>query len=207
MKQTTEDYIPHADPALRSWLANFKNEIAALGGSLGYTVAQTNALSALCVALITTLDNVTTAQDALKSAVTIKETLKKTNIGLIRAEANKIKANPATPAGALESLGLTGSHHTVDEENYQPDLSVSIVGGLPTLKFTKKGVDSMKIMHRLKGATTWSLLAVVSKSPYIDHITLANPAVAEHWEYQCYGLINDAPIGKPSDIVHVVFAG
>ena len=62
-------------------------------------------------------------------------------------------------------------------------------------------------MHRLKGAASWSLLAVVTKSPYIDHITFANLGVAETWEYCAYGLINDQPIGLQSDVVHITYAG
>jgi hypothetical protein len=207
MKQKILDYIPHSLGELRAWLANFKAQLGSLGASLGYTAPQITLIQGYAQGIIDKIDAVVTAQAALDAAITARDTTKKTNLALLRIEAQKIKDNPATPAGAADDLGLNGSHHTVDEDNYQPDLSVSLVGGMPTLKFTKKGVDGMKIMHRLKGAASWSLLAVVTKSPYVDHITLANPGVAETWEYCAYGLINDQPIGLQSDVVHITYAG
>ena len=207
MKQTIVDYIPKSIGDQRNWLQNLKTQIGILGAGLGYTAAQITAIQGYCQGIIDKIDAVTAAEDAYNAAIEARKTISKTNFGLIRTEATKIKANPAIPAGTLDSLGLTGSHHTVDEANYKPDLSVSLVGGLPTLKFTKKGVDGLKIMHRLKGATNWSLLAVVTKSPYIDHINLVSASVAETWEYCAYGLINDQAIGQPSDVVHITFVG
>lgn len=44
-------------------------------------------------------------------------------------------------------------------------------------------------------------------SPYDDYTPLAVPGVAEVREYQAYGVLNDAQIGQPSDIVSVTFGG
>lgn len=207
MKQTILDYIPGTIGEKRNWLQNFKTQFGSLGAALGYTAPQISTIQGYCQGIIDKIDAAKTAEDAYNAAITARDSVIKTNTALIRVEANKIKANTTIAPGTLDNLGLTGAHHTVDEDNYQPDLSVSLVGGLPTLKFTKKGVDGMKIMHRLKGAASWSLLAVVTKSPYIDHITLANAGVAETWEYCAYGLISDAAIGQQSDVVSITFAG
>ena len=207
MKQKTLDYIPHSKGDQRGWFLNFKTQLGTLGISLGYTAAQVTSIQSNLQKTIDAIDGVVAAEDNYNAAVQTQKTTVASSIALIRTEAAKLKANPAIPIGALDSLGLTASHHVVDEDNYTPNLSVSLIGGLPTLKFTKNGVDGVKILHRLKGTTVWSVLAVVTKSPYIDHIILANPAISETWEYCAYGIIADQPIGKQSNVVHVVYAG
>ena len=70
------------------------------------------------------------------------------------------------------------------------------------IKFVKGIAEGVNLYHRLKGTGTWLFLARDTKSPYDDHVeTNGTP---QHWEYQAYGVLNDAQIGQPSDIVEAV---
>jgi hypothetical protein len=207
MKQTFHDYIPSAIADRRAWLVNFKAQIGTNGAALGYTGPQITVIQGYCQSCIDAIDGVVTAENAYNAAIDTRIAAFDLNIPKLRTEAAKIKVNSAATAGIIDNLGLVGSHSAVDKDNYKPDLAVKLVGGLPNLTFTKHGVDGMKIMHRLKGTTAWTLLAVVKKSPYIDHIVLANAGTAETWEYCAYGIIDDQAIGQVSDMISITFVG
>jgi hypothetical protein len=94
-----------------------------------------------------------------------------------------------------------------DSENYKASITASIVAGCVRIKFVKNGVDGINIYNRPKGTAVWKFLARDTKSPYDDHIELATAGQPEHWEYRAFGVIDDAEIGQPSDIVEIVFGG
>ena len=75
------------------------------------------------------------------------------------------------------------------------------------IKFKKLGVDGINLYHRKKGTTSWLFLARATKNPFDDQIVLATAGQPEHWEYRAFGVIDDAEIGQPSDIVEMVYGG
>ena len=103
-----------------------------------------------------------------------------------------------------EELGVIGTHLDFDPTTYKAKITAEIFAGFVRIKFIKKGTDGINLYHRKKGEATWIFLARDTKSPYDDHITLETPNQPEHWEYRAFGIIDDAEIGLPSDIVEVV---
>lgn len=110
--------------------------------------------------------------------------------------------------GAIaDDLQIVGEADDFNAETYKPEISGQVFSGYVRIKFTKKGVDGVKIYVRLKGQTVWRLLSFDTNSPYDDFTALATPGVAEVREYQAFGVIDDVQIGQPSDIASVTFAG
>lgn len=110
------------------------------------------------------------------------------------------KPNPLAPP-------LRGEEEAFDPETYKPEISAQVFSGYVRIKFTKSGVDGVKIYVRLKGQAVWKLLSFDTNSPYDDFIALATLGVAEVREYQAFGVIDDVQIGQPSDIANVTFGG
>lgn len=200
-------YFPSSDPAAKIWLETYRTNIQDLGASLGLTPAQIADEVALCDALINALAKVAITREAAASAVAAKNTAWGTELKSLKGNIARHKTQASYTEAIGNSLGIVGSQSDLDTEAYKPDLTAGLFGGFVRLKFTKKGVDGVNIYHRKKGDSTWKFLARDTKSPYDDHIELATANQPEHWEYQCFGVLDDAQIGIASDIVEIVFAG
>lgn len=203
----TQDYIPHSEPQAVLWLGTFKTNLPVHGAALGLTPAQITGLSASVDSIISEVSNVATKKTALSEAFAAKEATKTNELKAIRETVAKIKTNPGYTTAIGESLGIIGTATTFDAENYKSNISASIAAGCVRIKFTKNGVDGINLYNRKKGTAVWKFLARDTKSPYDDHIELETPGQPEHWEYRAYGVIDDAEIGQPSDIVEIVFGG
>ena len=202
------DFVPKKENDLVGWLTNVKQQITTHGvATLGLLAPKVTLLIGLCEALIAAITDVDSKKAALAAAVTAKDDLKLLNLGLLRGELNVLKVNTAMTDALKAQFRIVGSTGTFDAEAYKPQLIVEAFSGYVRAKFTKKGVDGVKIYSRLKGQTVWKLLSYDTNSPYDDHTPLATPGVAEVREYQAFGVLNDEQIGQPSDIVSVTFGG
>lgn len=203
----TNDFIPRPEPEVVLWLGNFKTNLPVHGATVGLTPAQITGLSTSVDNIITEVTNVATKKTALSEAFAAKETVKTAELTAIRETIAKIKTSPGYTLAIGESLGIIGTTTSFDAENYKASISASIAAGCVRIKFTKNGVDGVNIYNRKKGTSGWEFLARDTKSPYDDHIDLEIAGQPEHWEYRAYGVIDDAEIGQPSDIVEIVFGG
>jgi hypothetical protein len=203
----TNDFIPRADAELLVWLVTYKTNLLIHGAVVGLTPAQITAEVAAVDSVIAALTKAEAKRTDLSEAVAAKESLKTTKVKDFRATAAKIKTNLGYTRAIGQSLGIVGTTTTFDSENYKASISASIVAGCVRIKFTKNGVDGINIYNRKKGTAVWKFLARDTKSPYDDHIDLETAGQPEHWEYRAFGVIDDAEIGQPSDIVEIVFGG
>lgn len=201
------DFIPPSDTDLLNWLANFKTKIAIHGLTLGMTPEKIAQLIAFCDGITVKIQLVEQKKAELAGAVTAKLATRKTNITALRTEINVIKVNTLLTGQMIDELQIMGEEGAFNPETYKPEISGQVFSGFVRIKFTKKGVDGVKIYVRLKGQTVWRLLTFDTNSPYDDFTALATPGVAEVREYQAFGVIDDVQIGQPSDIASVTFAG
>ena len=201
------DFIPRSESEQTIWAGNFKTNLLTQGAAVGLTAAQITALGTSATNIITAINNVETKRTALNEAVAQKDTIKKNDFKVIRENVAKIKTNAGYTPAIGQSLGIIGSSVGFDTDNYKATITASKFAGFVRIKFTKNGVDGINIYNRLKGTGVWKFLARDTKSPYDDHIELENEGQPEHWEYRAFGVIDDAEIGQPSDIVEIVFGG
>jgi hypothetical protein len=203
----SQDYIPHSESEQAIWAVNFKTNLVTQGAALGLTAAQITALGNSATNIVTAINNGETKKRALSEALAQKETVKDNEFKVIRENVAKIKTNAGYTPAIGKSLGIIGTATSFDSENYKASITASIVAGCVRIKFVKNGADGINIYNRPKGTAVWKFLARDTKSPYDDHIELATAGQPEHWEYRAFGVIDDAEIGQPSDIVEIVFGG
>ncbi|MFN8315833.1 MAG: hypothetical protein U0T32_05205 [Chitinophagales bacterium] len=203
----SHNYLPQRDSDLLPWLQNYQSKIAVDGLTLGLTAQQITDQQDFCADMQKALLAVATKKDELKSAVSAKNDAAQTKIGALRLAIANIKTLPSYTNAIGNNLGIIATNVGFDPTTYKAQITAEIFGGFVRIKFKKMGADGVNIYHRKKGTATWLFLALDTKSPYDDHITLGVPNQPEHWEYMAYGVIDDAQIGLQSDIVEVVFGG
>jgi hypothetical protein len=202
-----QDFFPNREADASIWLTNFKNQIPTQGLLVGQTAAQNTTDVNYCQRMIDGIADVATKTAALTAAVKAKDTAFATNLPLLRADIARMKTNSAYTPAIGGVLGIIGTKTEFDTQNYKCKFTAEPFGGFIRIKFLKAGVDGVNIYHRQKGQLTWNFLARDTKSPYDDHIVLQAPSNPEHWEYQLFGVIDDAQIGLASDIIEVVYGG
>ncbi len=147
------------------------------------------------------------AKLAWLAAAATKATQETASLGGLRGEINQWKANPACTDAIEAAMKIVGSGSSFDPNTYKTKISAQVVGDHVVLKFSKGETDGVNFYWRKKGETVWKFLSRDTNSPYNDHTPLTTPGVPEVREYQAYGVLDDAQIGQPSDIVSVTFAG
>lgn len=200
-------FLPRKDSELLAWLNNYKTKITTHATTLGVSAALLTQEKAWCDAMIAAINLIETKKQELKSAVTGKETALQTQVGALRIEIARHKLSAGYTAAIGQDLGIVGTQADFDAATYKATITVEIFGGFIRIKFTKRGADGINLYHRKKGTAEWLFLARDTKSPYDDHIVLETANQPEHWEYRAFGVLDDAEIGQPSDIVEVVFGG
>ena len=203
----TNDYIPRQESEQAIWAVNFKTNLVTQGAAVGLTPAQITALGNSSTNIVTAINNTEAKKTAFNEALAQKESIRKNEIKFIRENVAKMKTSAGYTPTIGQSLGIIGSPIGFDSENYKAVITAANMAGIVRIKFTKNGVDGINIYNRPKGTAVWKFLARDTKSPYDDHIALENAGQPEHWEYRAFGVIDDAEIGQPSDIVEIVFGG
>ncbi len=202
-----QSFFPNQNSDLLAWLNNYKTKLTVHATALGLTAAQVTQEKAWCDAMIAAINLIEIKKQELKSAVSGRETAMQTQIGALRIEIARHKLAAGYTVAIGEDLGVVGTHVAFDPAAYKAKITAEIFGGFVRIKFVKKGADGIDLYHRKKGDATWLFLARDTKSPYDDHIVLETQNQPEHWEYRAFGVLDDAEIGQPSDIVEVVFGG
>ena len=201
-----KSFLPAKDSELAIWLANYSNKIPTHGAVMGLTAAQIAEQLAFCNEMTQKIIAVEAKRDELKSAVQAKLTAYDTQLGALRAEIARLKTNPAYTLAIGNDLDVVSEKLPFDPATYKAQITGELFGGFVRIRFKKQGADGIDLYHRKKGDPAWLFLSRDTKSPYDDHISLADPTKPEHWEYRAYGILDDAEIGQPSDIVEVVFS-
>lgn len=194
------DYIPHSDSDLLLWHDRFKNAIATLKDTLGFSDADLAAINADNERLHQTISASTAAAAAAHSAI-----VKKSNtIGEVenntRAHARRAKAQPAYVESMGILLGIIGSSVHIDPASYKPVLTaIDQTGGIVQLKFNKYKSDGINIYCQRDGEIELMLLSRNLVSPFIDKRPLLVAGKPELRRYTAVHLLGDDEVGQFSD--------
>ena len=202
------DYIPSKREDRRTWLQNLKAKAAEQVVVGGGTAPVATNLTTAADAILTVYDDTDSAQTTLGGKKAIETATEGTQIPIIRTILTTLKVLPNWKAsGADAELQASAVASEFDPNTYKPEFTVELLGGLITLKFKKKGVDSVAIYARLSGTSGWTKLGTDTSSPHIDGRPLTVPGVPEVREYMLRGMIDDDEIGLESDVVCLTYGG
>lgn len=203
----SQGYYPSTNAGAIVWLTNYKTQIAVQGPIVGLTAAQVTAAQTSVQKIIDGINDIEAKKQALAGSVGAFKTIETNFLLPLKTEIARYKTSATYTPAIGQILGVVGTTTGVDTANYKCKFTAEHFGGFIRIKFVKAGVDGVNIYHRQKGQIDWKFLARDTKSPYDNHITLQTPGQPEHWEYQLFGVIDDAEIGLASDIVEVVYGG
>ena len=201
------DYVPVPDAQKVTWLTNLKDNIASHATALEITAARVTQITAWCDDLIALIQSVTQKKNEWLAEAALKKSQDTTSVGGLRGEVAQWKANPGMTPAIAADLQIVGTGSGFDPDTFKPDVKAEVFSGYVRLKFKKGQTDGVNFYWRKQGESGWKFLARDTNSPYDDHTPLTTAGVPEVREYQAFGVLNDAQIGQPSDIVSVAFGG
>lgn len=198
------DYIPRSEPQLAIWLANFSKKITSYGQNLGLTAEEIK-LAETSAKIV----EVEQKKTEVQQIVALKDDLRSDTLATIRGFVTRIKAHTTFTEAIGQDLGIIASNTTVamaKSSTGKTVLKAEVLPGRVRLSFVKKNFSGVNIYGRLNGSTQWQFLARDNNSPYDDERPLSN-GQPEKREYMAIGVVGDEEVGKPSDIISVVFGG
>lgn len=208
----SNDFVPSSYANLLLWLQNLAVKFTARGVTpLGLTAAEVTAIVGQINGLVYKVQAVIAAHTALDMAVADfnqLETSPTAGMPVVRSMIARIKKAPGYTAAIGEEMEVISTDTPVDPDTVKPTITGEAMPGHVRIRGRKKGAKAMNIYRRLKGQTTWALVAGNrSKFPFDDDAPLAQPGVPETREYSVIGTISDAEVGLRSDIVSVTYGG
>jgi hypothetical protein len=201
------DYIPNTDDGLLPWFANLKAKVAGYTGTFGLTPARVGAVTQACDTSTNAINLTKQKKNDWQAQVATKNSTLKANFATLRAEINQWKKNPAMTPAIAADLEITGTDPAFDPDTFKASITAEILPGHVRIKFKKGQTEGINLYSRLKGQAAWKFVSRDTNSPYDDYTPLAVAGQAEVREYQAIGVLHDAQIGQPSDIVSVTVAG
>ena len=118
-----------------------------------------------------------------------------------RALAAQLKANSAYTNTIGEDLGIVAEEDTTVLT--APELSVSLEGGNPVIKFIKSTSDGIRLYGKRGSETAFTFLAVDTRSPYVDNRPNQTPGTPETREYYAFCIVADEQVGTQSDVINI----
>lgn len=200
-------YKPTTDGGQLVWYPNFLDKLPTYATVLNLTAGEVTDAVASCNAIV---DAILDDQNH-RSEAAMARAIKLQTQGIEGAKVNNLVARLKTSSGYSDAigqdLGVVGSNIPFDPTTYRPLLRVtSVIGGL-RLSWVRGQAQVMKVYTRLQGQTEWKVLTMSTSTFFDDRTPLVNPLVPEIREYMVCGMVKDAEVGQPSDIVSGVFAG
>jgi hypothetical protein len=202
-----EDYVPRRESKLVAWGKNFKTKLAQVGPSLGVTPGEISEVETAVDDLTEAIRQNNLAQIAAQAKRKEKDAVKKKSLAKIRRMVSRMKTHTGWATNIGEGLGTEAVDQAVDKDNFKPVLKGKALRGFVKIQYIKKGVDGMNIYSRSPEEKEWTFLGFDLRSPYIDTRPLRKPGIPEERLYCAIAVMHDKEIGKPSDIISVVFAG
>jgi hypothetical protein len=198
-----KDFVPRQIAALVDFLINFKTKFAIIGLTVGFSQPEIDVVTAEITDCEKDLNDKITKQAEVKAAVTKFNGSKKKVVETIRTYAARTKTSPDYTPEMGDELRIVGEEITIDPETSKPELSVSLQGGLPEIKWKKHYADGVNIYCKRADEADFEFLARDTASPYVDNRENKEPGKPEDREYIAYYVYEDLQKGIESDTVKI----
>ena len=134
--------------------------------------------------------------------------LKKVNLQALKEKINKDINHLKTYEGWTPEMSAKLQTDTIrvkkDLSNYQPEVELSLNGGLVQIDFTKNGASGAHIYRKLPGDAALVMAGRSTDSTFIDPLPLQTPGVPELRQYVVVLLKKDKETGLPSKVMTIV---
>ena len=195
-----KDYIPKRDTELLVFHDNLKSQVGGFVGQAGITANDVTQINTDNADLHTANADAVTAEHVSKAKFATKGTVGKRVTGNTRKFSNRVKAATGYTVAIGQQLGIIGEEDTTDLSTASPTLTVTLdATGHAVIAFNKSISDGVQIFSKRGSATSFSLLAVDTESPYVDNRANLAPG-PESREYRAHYIVSDTPIGNLSAI-------
>lgn len=195
------DFIPQSRAKIDSWEQNFIKGITAYAAQLGFDAAQLTAIT----------DQVNTHREAYREAQLIKSTAKSKikamqeeqlrTVQAIRKVVRQAKASPGYTETMGRSMGIIGPED--ETELTRPVLKVKLDAQLPVIRFRKGQRHGVIIYSRRGDEKELTLLAIATRSPYVDRRPNLDPTMPEERHYAALYMHHDHPTGEMSAMASI----
>lgn len=202
------DYVPRSMGNLQPWLQNFEDRLPSLMAALKMTQPEVDEFLGCITPMTSSIALFLRAQQSLDAASAGAQEAVRENLPELRRLIQGIKGRSSYTEAIGGELGILRTGSSFDPDSYKPELDAEAHAGYVRIRGRKTGADSIDIYTRLKGQSEWRLLVSRrGRFPFDDDTPLAVAGVPEVREYRGIGVLADAQIGQPSDIVSVVYGG
>jgi hypothetical protein len=202
-----QSYFPSRQGDLDSWEESFIAMLPQYKVELGLTDAEVDFMTTTITKHRNTFKNVNQIKAMLAEAMQLNESTKTDTLSIMSNRIAYIKA--LTNYKEYIGKGLQIISSGVDAQSkvggLSPELSVTVEGGLITIKFKKSGHAGVRIYCKRGNETEFTFLAVDTSSPYVDNRPNLNGAATERREYYAFFFDKDEQVGEASSIVTIVF--
>jgi hypothetical protein len=202
----SDDYLPDSALNTRDWCKNIITNGPAKLLALGWVQTRIDAFIALVTQVQSAADAAVQAQQKLDAAMGTLKTVRATELPGIRAAISGLKTTPGYDDGLGALLGIIGASTTVDSTSYQPQIHATSVAHGIQISGKKLGASSLNLYSRVRGQSSFKLLATKRVGfPFLDDTPPATAGASEIREYQAIGVSGDDEFGQPSDIVSAAY--
>lgn len=223
-----EKPFPTSEGDIELFIENLAQKVPAEAGALGLTVADTTRLTNAAANFDYIRNVANQVKDATDSFFQFKDTMfygdttgtpavptfpavilpQSGDPGIVpftKSLIKRIKAAPAYTEQMGENFGfITNDSNSLVPADIVPTLTVRALNdGAIEIKFSKQGLDAMRIDWRKKGDTAWQLASVYTTSPGVHSAASPNNA-PEAREYRGILLKKNEPVSQYSATYNVV---
>jgi cell division protein FtsB len=198
------DFLPLKMSKVDSWEQQFSTQLDNHAAHLGISAAQVTAMQQQIEAHRTAYKEAQAAKITAKSKVAAMITQQAITLKAVRKMVRIIKASPTYAGSIGESMGIVGPEDS--RELRPPVLKIRSIGGRTVISYKKYRSQGIFIYSKRGTEPHLTLLAVDSRSPYVDTRPNLNPNEPEQRHYAAYYMINDEPVGQMSNATAVLVA-
>ncbi len=158
-------------------------------------------------AIATAVHSKDVARQAYLATVAAQDTIIGNSLGFIRPMVAQGKTLPTATEAIQQTLGVWGTEIDFDAQTYKAVIRAVLAVGNGTLqiKFAKAlgELDAVNLYSRKVGATTWTMVCTMVRSPFLCHVNLTTPGQPENLELRVRGVVGNDEVGLFSDVVAV----
>ena len=203
------DYLPQSPHGLLDWLITQETEMtAALAEAIGTTESDRADFLAAVGEFKATVKPLVELMDLIKQLRAVLPEVKKAQLPAIRGFIVRAKLSTGCTPEIIKRLDWDPIKHNIDLNEARPRLKAEVQRGQVKIIVKRPGFEQINLYSRRKGTTEWSLLIQnATRFPKFDKSPLAVEGQPEVREYMAIGVVNGEEVGRPSEVVEVVFAG